>query len=228
MASNEKYMEEIAQEQLLSDDEERSLAAKIKIGDAKALEKLTKANLKFVVSLAHQYRNRGLEEDDLISEGNIGMMHAAQKFDGSKGIRFVLFAAPYIRTAMEEALKEQTALYKLPKTETSKFEHKRSHAISIDQPVPVGSSNNFTLQHVLENDNAPHADEHLNAEILNAEIQQGMDILNAREKRVITYIYGLKGAHYTMAEIAEDMGLKRERIRQIRDKALRKLRKRLK
>ena len=138
MTSNEKYIEDIANEQLLSDKEEQELAEKIKVGDARALEKLTKANLKFVVSLAHQYRNRGLGEDDLISEGNIGMMYAAQKFDGSKGVRFVVFAAPYIRNAMEEAIKEQATLYKLPKNETSRFEQKRSHAISIDQPVPVG------------------------------------------------------------------------------------------
>jgi len=97
MTSNEKYIENIASEQLLSDKEEQELAEKIKVGDARALEKLTKTNLKFVVSLAHQYRNRGLGEDDLISEGNIGMMYAAQKFDGSKGVRFVVFAAPYIR-----------------------------------------------------------------------------------------------------------------------------------
>ena len=228
MTSNEKYIEDIANEQLLSDKEEQKLAEKIKIGDARALEKLTKANLKFVVSLAHQYRNRGLGEDDLISEGNIGMMYAAQKFDGSRGVRFVVFAAPYIRNAMEEAIKEQATLYKLPKNETSRSEQKRSRAISIDQPVPIGSGNNFTLQHILENENAKHTDEHLNQEILSNEIQKGLDILDDREKRVITYIYGLAGAHYTMAEIAENMGLKRERVRQIRDKALRKLHKKMK
>jgi len=228
MTSNEKYIEDIANEQLLSDKEEQELAEKIKIGDARALEKLTKANLKFVVSLAHQYRNRGLGEDDLISEGNIGMMYAAQKFDGSRGVRFVVFAAPYIRNAMEEAIKEQATLYKLPKNETSRSEQKRSRAISIDQPVPIGSGNNFTLQHILENENAKHTDEHLNQEILSNEIQKGLDILDDREKRVITYIYGLAGAHYTMAEIAENMGLKRERVRQIRDKALRKLHKKMK
>lgn len=228
MTSNEKYIEDIANEQLLSDKEEQELAEKIKVGDARALEKLTKANLKFVVSLAHQYRNRGLGEDDLISEGNIGMMYAAQKFDGSRGVRFVVFAAPYIRKAMEEAIKEQATLYKLPKNETSRSEQKRSRAISIDQPVPIGSGNNFTLQHILENENSKHADEHLNQEFLSNEIQKGLDILDDREKRVITYIYGLAGAHYTMAEIAEDMGLKRERVRQIRDKALRKLHKKMK
>mgnify|MGYP000921964096 CR=1 FL=1 len=228
MSVNEKYIEEIVQEQLLSNEEEQALAAKIKLGDAKALEKLTKANLKFVVSLAHHYKNQGLGEDDLVSEGNIGMMHAAQKFDGTKGIRFVSYAAPYIKKAMEEAIKEQTALYKLPKDEKSKFERKRTHAISIDQPIPVGSSNNFTLQHVLENEDAPQADEHLNKELLNFEIQKGLNELNEREKRIIIAIYGLNGTHYTMAEIAENMGLKRERVRQIRNKALQKLHKKMK
>lgn len=228
MISNEKYIEEIAHEQLLSDKEEQELAEKIKIGDAMALEKLTKANLKFVVSLAHQYRNRGLGEDDLISEGNIGMMYAAQRFDGKKGVRFVVFAAPYIRKAMEEAIKEQSTLYKLPKNEKNKYEKIRSRALSIDQPVPVGSNNNFTLQHILENENAKQTDDLLNQDILSNEIQKGLDVLNEREKRIITYIYGLTGSHYTMAEIAEEMGLKRERVRQIRDKALRKLHRKMK
>ena len=228
MTSNEKYIEEIAHEQLLSDKEEQELAEKIKIGDAMALEKLTKANLKFVVSLAHQYRNRGLGEDDLISEGNIGMMYAAQRFDGKKGVRFVVFAAPYIRKAMEEAIKEQSTLYKLPKNEKNKYEKIRSRALSIDQPVPVGSNNNFTLQHILENENAKQTDDQLNQDILSNEIQKGLDVLDEREKRIIIYIYGLTGSHYTMAEIAEEMGLKRERVRQIRDKALRKLHKKMK
>lgn len=228
MTSNEKYIEEIVHEQLLSDKEEQELAEKIKIGDAMALEKLTKANLKFVVSLAHQYRNRGLGEDDLISEGNIGMMYAAQRFDGKKGVRFVVFAAPYIRKTMEEAIKEQSTLYKLPKNEKNKYEKIRSRALSIDQPVPVGSNNNFTLQHILENENAKQTDDLLNQDILSNEIQKGLDVLNEREKRIITYIYGLTGSHYTMAEIAEEMGLKRERVRQIRDKALRKLHRKMK
>ena len=228
MSVNEKYIEEIIQEQLLTDKEEQLLASKIKLGDAKALEKLTKANLKFVVSLAHQYRNQGLGEDDLVSEGNIGMMHAAQKFDGTKGVRFVTYAAPYIRKAMEEAIKEQVSLYKLPKDEKSKFEQKRSRAISIDQPIPVGSSNNFTLQHVLENEDTPKTDEYLNKELLSFEIQKGLSELNEREKKIILAIYGLNGTHHTMAEIAEDMGLKRERVRQIRNKALRKLHKKMK
>lgn len=229
MNANERYIEEIAKTQLLSDEEERILADRIKIGDAKALELLTKANLKFVVSIAHQYKAPGLSEDDLISEGNIGLMYAAQKFDGSKGTRFVNFAATYIRKAMEEAIKEQKNLYKVPKTENKPFEKKRAHAISIDQPIPVGSSGNFTLQSVLENSNSPFADESLNNSILNGEIQQGMAVLDARERKVLTLIYGLKeGEHYTMAEIGDMMGLKRERVRQIRNKALRKLQRKMK
>lgn len=227
MAANERYIEEIALEQLLSNEEERNLAERIKVGDAKALEKLTKANLKFVVSLAHQYRNHGLDEDDLISEGNIGMMHAARKYDGSKGTRFVIFAAPYIRRAMEEAISEQTALYKVPQKEATPSERKRSHPISMDQPVPVGSSNNFTLQSVIENNNSPRADESLNRQILNSELRQGMNVLNERERKVINLLYGLNGEHYTMAEAGEMTGLKRERVRQVRDKAIRKLKKRL-
>ena len=124
MAVNEKYIGDIIGEDLLSDEEEVQLSNRIKIGDAKALEKLTKANLTFVVSIAHQYKEQGLDEDDLISEGNIGMMYAAQKFDGSKGIRFVKFAAPYIRKAIEKSIKEQTTLYKVPKKENKLFEKK--------------------------------------------------------------------------------------------------------
>ena len=129
---------------------------------------------------------------------------------------------------MEEAIKEQSTLYKLPKNEKNKYEKIRSRALSIDQPVPVGSNNNFTLQHILENENAKQTDDQLNQDILSNEIQKGLDVLNEREKRIITYIYGLTGSHYTMAEIAEEMGLKRERVRQIRDKALRKLHKKMK
>ena len=220
MATNSKYMEEIANQQLLTDAEERELAAKIKIGDAKALEKLTKAN---------QYRNRGLGEDDLISEGNIGMMHAAQKFDGTKGTRFVKFAATYIRKAMEEAIREQLDTYKVQNAGEDKQRTRKAHTLSIDQPVPVGSNGNFTLQSVLENKNSPQADEHLTRQIIAAEIAKGMDVLDERQQKVITLIYGLQnGERYTMEEIAKEMGIKRERVRQIRNKALRKLQKRLK
>lgn len=229
MAANEKYIEEIANERILTDKEEAELAERIKIGDAKALEQLTKANLKFVVSLAHQYKNRGIDEDDLISEGNIGMMYAAQKFDATKGTRFVSFAAIYIRRAMEEAIRENTQIFKVPTGERTKSTDRQSRPVSIDQPRPVGSNSSFTLQTVIENENAPHVDESLNKQILGAEILRGMDILDARERKIITLIYGLReGEVHTMAEIAEMMGIKRERVRQIRNKAIRKLHKKLK
>ena len=219
MAINNRYIEEIANQQPLTDIEEQELAARIKIGDASALEKLTKANL-------NQYKNRGLSEDDLISEGNIGMMYAAQKFDGTRGIRFVKFAATYIRKAMEEAINEQIDI----NNAQDNGEKKHSiHTLSIDQPLPIGSNGNFTLQSVIENKNSTQADEHLTRQIIAEKVAKGMNILDERQKEVITLIFGLKdGEIYTMAEIAKKIGIKRERVRQIRNKALRKLQKYLK
>ncbi|WP_019036450.1 sigma-70 family RNA polymerase sigma factor [Prevotella amnii] len=223
MAVNEKYIGDIIGENLLSDEEEVQLSNRIKIGDAKALEKLTKANLTFVVSIAHQYKEQGLDEDDLISEGNIGMMYAAQKFDGSKGIRFVKFAAPYIRKAIEKSIKEQTTLYKVPKKENKLFEKKRAKPVSLDQPIPVGSNNKLTLQNLIPNNNNKDTDDSVNNNILNTILMQSINCLNEREKAVITQLYGINGTSLTMAEIATSLGLKRERVRQIRNTALRKL-----
>lgn len=223
MAVNEKYIGDIIGENLLSDEEEVQLSNRIKIGDAKALEKLTKANLTFVVSIAHQYKEQGLDEDDLISEGNIGMMYAAQKFDGSKGIRFVKFAAPYIRKAIEKSIKEQTTLYKVPKKENKLFEKKRAKPVSLDQPIPVGSNNKLTLQNLIPNNNNKDTDDSVNSNILNTILMQSINCLNEREKAVITQLYGINGTSLTMAEVATSLGLKRERVRQIRNTALRKL-----
>lgn len=223
MAVNKKYIGDIIGEDLLSDEEEVQLSNRIKIGDAKALEKLTKANLTFVVSIAHQYKEQGLDEDDLISEGNIGMMYAAQKFDGSKGIRFVKFAAPYIRKAIEKSIKEQTTLYKVPKKENKLFEKKRAKPVSLDQPIPVGSNNKLTLQNLIPNNNNKDTDDSVNSNILNTILMQSINCLNEREKAVITQLYGINGTSLTMAEVATSLGLKRERVRQIRNTALRKL-----
>lgn len=223
MAVNEKYIGDIIGENLLSDEEEVQLSNRIKIGDAKALEKLTKANLTFVVSIAHQYKEQGLDEDDLISEGNIGMMYAAQKFDGSKGIRFVKFAAPYIRKAIEKSIKEQTTLYKVPKKENKLFEKKRAKPVSLDQPIPVGSNNKLTLQNLIPNNNNKDTDDSVNSNILNTILMKSINCLNEREKAVITQLYGINGTSLTMAEVATSLGLKRERVRQIRNTALRKL-----
>ena len=223
MAVNEKYIGDIIGENLLSDEEEVQLSNRIKIGDAKALEKLTKANLTFVVSIAHQYKEQGLDEDDLISEGNIGMMYAAQKFDGSKGIRFVKFAAPYIRKAIEKSIKDQTTLYKVPKKENKLFEKKRAKPVSLDQPIPIGSNNKLTLQNLIPNNNNKDTDDSVNSNILNTILMQSINCLNEREKAVITQLYGINGTSLTMAEVATSLGLKRERVRQIRNTALRKL-----
>ncbi len=228
MATNEKYIKDIANEQLLSDKEEQELAKQIKIGDAKALEKLTKSNLKFVVSIAHQYKNRGLGEDDLISEGNIGMMYAAQKFDGTKGTRFVKFAAPYIRKAMEEAINEQLETFKVQNKDEKKPRKRTTHRISIDQPIPAGSNGTFTLQTILENANSQHADENLTKQIVREEIKKAMSVLDARQRKVISLLYAIKDEEaYTMQETADIMDIKRERVRQIRNKALRKLKKQI-
>ena len=140
MAINEQYIDNIAQEQLLSDEEERQLADRIKVGDARALEQLTKANLRFVVSLAHHYRGHGLDEDDLVSEGNIALMHAAAQFDGSRGVRFVVFAAPFIRQAMERAIEEQNVLEDTSRKATRRgfpsTSRSRSAAIAPSRSIP--------------------------------------------------------------------------------------------
>lgn len=229
MNANDRYINEIAKTRLLSDDEERRLAERIKIGDAKALEQLTKANLKFVVSMVHEYRTQGLSEDDLVSEGNIGLMRAAQKFDASKGTRFVVFAAPYVRKSIEEAVREHHLLHPSIKKEQGKTGTKSARSISIDQPLPPGSNNNITLKNILENQNAPYADEQLNASIVRSEVVDYLQHLNAREQNVLLLLFGLgENGQYTMAEVGEMLGLKRERVRQIRNKAIRKLQRRLK
>ena len=154
MAINEQYIDNIAQEQLLSDEEERQLADRIKVGDARALEQLTKANLRFVVSLAHHYRGHGLDDDDLVSEGNIALMHAAAQFDGSRGVRFVVFAAPFIRQAMERAIEEQNVLEDTSRKATRRGERTAPRPLSLDQSIPVGSNSTFTLHSIIEDANA--------------------------------------------------------------------------
>ena len=164
--------------------------------------------MKFVVSLAHQYRNRGLGEDDLISEGNIGMMYAAQKFDGSKGVRLLslrLLTSVKLWKRLSKSKQHSINFLRTRQVDLNRSVHMLS---LLTKPVPVGSNNNFTLQHILENENTKHADEHLNQEILSNEIQKGLDVLDEREKRVITYIYGLTGAHYTNGRDCGGYGIK--------------------
>ena len=177
---------------------------------SKEQDKLVTANMGYVITLARQYKSDILSTDDLISEGTIGMMKAAEKYDASKGKPFVTFAAPYIRRATEKAIDRLT---------------NDIDTRSTDESIPVGSRNNFTLLNVLEDKNAMKADATVEEATLTDDLLQCMNVLNEREQRVINLYYGNGYERQTMAEIAETMGLKRERVRQVRDQALRKLRK---
>ncbi|MBR2113410.1 MAG: sigma-70 family RNA polymerase sigma factor [Prevotella sp.] len=176
----------------------------------KEQEKLVTANMGYVVTLARQYRSDILNTNDLVNEGAIGLMKAAEKYDPERGKPFVTFAAPYIRRSIEAAINKVS-------TDTD--------VRSTDESLPVGSRNNYTLLNVLEDVNAEKADAIVEEDSLNDDLLACVDILTEREHEVVSRYYGLKGWRQTMAEIAEDMGLKRERVRQERDKAVRKLRK---
>jgi RNA polymerase primary sigma factor len=176
----------------------------------KEQDKLVTANMGYVVTLARQYKSEILYTDDLVSEGAIGLMKAAEKYDASKGKPFVTFAAPYIRRAIEKAIGRLST---------------DIDTRSTDESLPVGSRNNFTLLNVLEDKNALQADATVEEATLTDDLLKCLNVLNEREQRVINLYYGNGYERQTMAEIAETMDLKRERVRQIRDQALRKLKK---
>ena len=180
------YLDEIGEKSLLSEDEERRLAARIHAGDERALNKLIEANLRFVVAIARQYQNKGLPIDDLISEGNIGLMKAARKYDGERGVRFVNYAVVFVRQQIEKALKMESAELRVENMKDVRDDN--SPAIADDVEFSLGS-------------------------------------LNERERKVVTAYFGIGQERLTMAEIAEDMNLRRERVRQIRNKAIRRLKK---
>ncbi|MDE6011288.1 MAG: sigma-70 family RNA polymerase sigma factor, partial [Prevotella sp.] len=211
-----KYLDEIGQESLLSEDEERNLSVRIQRGDERALNKLIEANLRFVVAIARQYQGQGLPMEDLISEGNLGLMKAAGKYDGTRGLRFVNYAVVIIRQQIERALKKESA--------EQRVENNRDgQTRSVD--APLGSKNNVSLLSVLVNANSPMADERVYSSTTEAAVEKALGVLNERESRVVNAYFGIGQDNLTMAEIAEDMGLKRERVRQIRNTAVRKLRK---
>ena len=218
------YLDDIGTQQLLSNDEEQQLAEAIGRGDTKSLVRLVEANLRFVVSMAKGYTRQGLRLEDLVSEGNLGLMKAASKFKPSAGKRFAAFAAPFIRQSIEAAIGQQASLYRIPEAEQTAAERKRSHAVSIDAPIPAGSQNNFSLLNILENSDAPQADRYLEQDNMAQELQRAAAVLNEREQQVVSAFYGIGRERRTLAEIGEEMGLKRERVRQIRNKAVRKLR----
>lgn len=218
-----RYLDEIGKEELLSDAEEHQLAERIAKGDDRALSKLIEANLKFVVSVARQYKGQGVAMEDLVSEGNIGLMKAAGKFDATRGVRFVNFAVVYIRQAIEKAIEQQGGLYQVPKDVKEEVVRQQSQAVSVD--APLGHRANMSLLSVLVNKDAPMADERVHSAAIEEAVEYALTTLDERERRVINAFFGINQEHETMAEIAEDMDLKRERVRQIRDKAVRKLRK---
>ena len=257
--SLEKYLQEIGREELLSTDEEVELAQRIKKGDRKALEKLTKANLRFVVSVAKQYQNQGLSLSDLINEGNLGLIKAAEKFDETRGFKFISYAVWWIRQSILQAIAEQSRIVRVPLNQVgsvskinrilNKFEqeHERrpsvdeiservdlpeekvdeammanTRHVSVDAPFVEGEDN--SLLDVLINDDAPMADRQLVIESLRAEIATVLQALTDRERAVITAFYGIGQQEMTLEEIGHKYGLTRERVRQIKEKAIRRLR----
>ena len=219
-----KYLDEIGKEALLTDDQEKALSQKILQGDQRALSKLVEANLKFVVSIARQYKGKGVTMEDLISEGNIGLMKAASKFDATKGVRFVNYAVVHVRDAMQKAI-DRELISSAPADSTGSGEGSAPATYPRSLDAPLGHRTNVSLLSVLVNQDAPLADERVHSEAIEEAVEYALGVLDERESKVINAFFGINQEHETMAEIAEDLELKRERIRQIRDKAVRKLRK---
>ena len=258
-ASLDKYLQEIGHEELLSVDEEVELAQKIKKGDRRALERLTRANLRFVVSVAKQYQNQGLSLPDLINEGNVGLIKAAEKFDETRGFKFISYAVWWIRQSILQAIAEQSRIVRLPlnqvgsvnkiNRELNKFEqeHERrpsvdeiadridlpedkieeamkvnNRHVSMDAPFVDGEDN--SLLDVLADNDMPMADKALVQESLRKEIDRAIELLNDREQKVVRTFFGIGSPEMTLEEIGEKYNLTRERVRQIKEKAIRRLR----
>lgn len=258
-ASLDKYLQEIGKEELITVEEEVELAQRIKKGDQAALEKLTRANLRFVVSVAKQYQNQGLSLPDLINEGNLGLIKAAEKFDETRGFKFISYAVWWIRQSILQALAEQSRIVRLPLNQVgslnkinkafSKFEqeHERKPSpeeladalelpadkvadtlrvsgrhISVDAPFVEGEDN--SLLDVLINNDSPNADKALMMESLAKEIERALATLTERESDIIRMFFGIGCQEMTLEEIGERFGLTRERVRQIKEKAIRRLR----
>ena len=259
--SLEKYLQEIGKVDLITPEEEVKLARLIKQGDQKALDRLTKANLRFVVSVAKQYQNQGLSLPDLINEGNLGLIKAAQRFDETRGFEFISYAVWWIRQSILQALAEQSRIVRLPLNKVGltnriqkaysqleqEFEREPSadelatlleidieevsatlgisaRHVSVDTPLSEGEDN--TLLDVLENPNAVKTDNELDhTESLKVEIERSLKTLTERQKEVICYFFGIGVDHpMSIKKIGEKFSLTRERVRQIKDKAITKLR----
>lgn len=258
-ASLEKYLQEIGKEELLTVDEEVELAQQIRKGDRKALERLTKANLRFVVSVAKQYQNQGLTLSDLINEGNVGLIKAAEKFDETRGFKFISYAVWWIRQSILQAIAEQSRIVRLPLNQVgsvnkinkalNKFEQENERRPSVEEisattdipeekvddalkansrhvsvDAPFSDDEGGSMLDVMADTNAPTVDNELLLESLREELRKVLGTLKERERLVIKDFYGIDTQEKTLEEIGIRYGLTRERVRQIREKAIRKLR----
>lgn len=211
-----KYLDEIGRESLLSEDEERTLSARIQHGDSRALNRLVEANLRLVVSIARQYQGKGLSMEDLVSEGNIGLMKAASRYDATRGLRFAGYAVVQIRRAIEKALKAESAEQRV---------ESRANGQTRSVDAPLGAKSNMSLLSVLVDSNAQMADTRVYNAAMERAVEHTLTSLNDRESQVVNAYFGIGQDNLTMAEIASNMGLHRERVRQIRDRAVRRMRK---
>ncbi|MBR0122333.1 MAG: RNA polymerase sigma factor RpoD/SigA [Bacteroidales bacterium] len=260
VAALDKYLSDISKEQLITPEEEVELAQKIKAGDDKALERLVKANLRFVISVAKQYQNQGLSLPDLINEGNVGLIKAAKKFDETRGFKFISYAVWWIRQSILQALAEQSRIVRLPlnqvgtinkiKKEYSRLEQNLQRVpsaaeiadsldipdnkidsafrmnlktVSVDAPLPNEEGN--CLLDVLSSNSNPEPDSQLMDESLSQEIERSLSLLTEKEREILKLHFGIGiGYSLTLEEIGTKYGLTRERVRQIKEKALRRLR----
>lgn len=258
-ASLDKYLQEIGHEELLTTDQEVELAQRIRKGDKRALERLTKANLRFVVSVAKQYQNQGLSLPDLINEGNVGLIKAAEKFDETRGFKFISYAVWWIRQSILQAIAEQSRLVRLPLNqvgsvnkiarELNKFEqeHERKPSVNeiaerVDLPedkiadamkansrhvsmdAPIADGEDSSMIDFLAGDSS-NTDRELVTESLKAEVSRILKLLTDKEQKVVRAFFGIDGSpEMTLDEIGEKYNLTRERVRQIKEKALRRLR----
>ena len=230
-ASLDKYLQEIGREDLITVEEEVELAQAIKRGDRKALEKLTRANLRFVVSVAKQYQNQGLSLPDLINEGNLGLIKAAEKFDETRGFKFISYSLNKISKAFSKfeqenerkpSPEELAEELDIPVDKISDTLKVSGRHISVDAPFVEGEDN--SLLDVLVNDDAPVADRSLMNESLSKEIDRALATLTERECEIIKMFFGIGCQEMTLEEIGDKFGLTRERVRQIKEKAIRRLR----
>jgi len=257
--SLDKYLQEIGRVDLISPEEEVILARKIKAGDSDALGKLVKANLRFVVSVAKQYQNQGMGLPDLINEGNLGLMKAAQRFDETRGFKFISYAVWWIRQAILQSLAEQARIVRLPVNKIGsinrinrafarleqEFEREpssqeiadmlemipddvkeslKTNGRTISMDAPISSEEENTMYDVMQNPDTPSPDKNLIKESLAWEIERALTSLSLREAKVLKLYFGLGMKHpFTLEEIGEELNLTRERVRQIKEKAIKRI-----